>query len=85
MSRSTWTSPRTPALLLLAHLIALWCLGRVDVLSQILGAARPNPIWLLVAVLFFQLRLVAVFVAPGWLMAALVGWALRRRAEIAPR
>lgn len=82
---SRWSSPLAPALVLVAHGVALWGLAQVDVVGELLGAARPNPLWLLVAVLFYQLRLLAVFVAPGWLLLSVVGWARRRRARSSPR
>lgn len=78
MRALTVRSPLAPLLVLLGHVVAVAILSRIDVISQLLGSARPNPVWLFLALAFYALRLVAVFVAPGWLFVT-VGAALCAR------
>lgn len=70
--RERLRAARAPLALLIGHALALAVLSRVDVVGEILGAVRPNPLLLLIALGFFGLRVLAVFVAPAWLILALL-------------
>jgi hypothetical protein len=81
---SAFARPLVPPLALLAlHEIALRALAAKDVVGQILGAAEaPAPALVALMVAFYLVRLVAIFVAPGWLLLALacgaISWRRRR-------
>jgi hypothetical protein len=67
-----------PLGLLVAHGLALRGLYAADVVARVLGAASPPWGLVLVLVAFYLLRIIAYFVAPGWLLYSL-GRALVRR------
>lgn len=63
-----------PLLLLVAHLVTLAVLVRIDVVGRLLGAAAAPPLALVVVVgAFYVLRLGVYFVVPGWLLCRMVG------------
>lgn len=63
-----------PLLVLLAHVLTLQALVRLDVVGRLLGAAATPPLGLLAVVaVFYVLRVFAYFVVPGWLLCRMVG------------
>lgn len=62
-----------PLLVLVAHLVTLAVLVRIDVVGRLLGAAAAPPLALVAVVgAFYVLRLGAYFVVPGWLLCRMV-------------
>jgi hypothetical protein len=73
-------APLGPPLALLGvHALALRALYAADVMGRLLGAVSPSGWLVLLLACFYLLRLVAFFVAPGWLLVAVVRVAVALR------
>lgn len=86
MKRAVLKAAAAPLIVGAGHLLLLTVLARIDTVRELLGAARPSIPLALLLFGFYVLRLVAIFVVPGWLIAN-VAWALfkaRRSAPLAP-
>jgi hypothetical protein len=76
---STWRPLVAPLSVLALHALVLRILVETGAVGQVLGAAEQNLAWVAVLAVFYLLRLVAFFVAPGWLLVAMGRMVLARK------
>lgn len=73
-----------PLAVLVLHALALELLYRADVLSELLGTTSPNVAAAFALALYYVLRIVAIFICPGWLLFALARVVMDLRSPTAP-
>ncbi len=69
LAKAAWP----PLLLIAVHLLLLRALASMNVVHELLGTARPDLGLVALLGFFYLLRLLAFFVAPGWLVFRVVG------------
>ena len=68
MKRRILKAALPPLIIAAVHLALLLVLARIDTVRELLGTANPSIPLALLLFAFYVLRIVAIFVLPGWMI-----------------